>query len=82
MCSHDCRWLNEAESDTVTPPKTAIFHEHAYYMSIDVVRDDNYILVNVVCPLYVYVIGSCLLKAAGDSQHSQAFLLECSYKGN
>lgn len=36
-------------------------------MSIDVLRDDNYILVNVVCLLYVYVIGSCLPEAAGDN---------------
>lgn len=32
-----------------------------------VVRKDNYRLLDVICLLYVYVIGSCLLKAAGDN---------------
>lgn len=65
---HEHRLLNEAEADATTPLKAAIAHEHAYYMSKGVVvRKDNYRLVNVVSLLYVYVMGSCLLRAARDS---------------
>jgi len=59
------KWGRKWYSHTL---KAVIVHEHTYYVLYGVVvRKDNYGIVKVMLLLYVYSVGSSLLKAAGNN---------------